>query len=146
MFRFSLKHFQIQIIGQSNIHHFFGPKVHFLRLYEAFMGNNFNTPPPWNPHILINCQRFISYVLVRYLFGNTSNLKEVLVNSMNAGQMFLHMFFICIYPLRSLFDFILLKHLPEHSQRVGSEQKVCAMIKNIHIALSAVNKILIQLP
>ena len=39
--------------------HFFGPKVHFLRLFEAFMGKNFNKPPPWNPHILINRQCFI---------------------------------------------------------------------------------------
>ena len=39
--------------------HFFGPKVHFLRLFEAFMGKIFNKPPPWNPHILINLRRFI---------------------------------------------------------------------------------------
>ena len=28
-------------------------------LLEAFVGKNFNKPPPWNPHILINRRRFI---------------------------------------------------------------------------------------
>ena len=39
--------------------HFFGPKVHVLRLFKAFMGKIFKKPPPWNPRILINLQRFI---------------------------------------------------------------------------------------
>ena len=39
--------------------HFFGPKVHFLRLFKALMGKIFNKPPPWYPHILINLWRFI---------------------------------------------------------------------------------------
>ena len=47
--------------------HFFGPKVHFLRLFEAFMGKIFNKPPPWNPHILINLRRFICVGTV-YIF------------------------------------------------------------------------------
>ena len=42
--------------------HFFGPKVHFLRLFKALMGKIFNKPPPWYPHILINLRRFNVYM------------------------------------------------------------------------------------
>ena len=48
--------------------HFFGPKVHFLRLFMALIGKIFNKPPHWYPHILINLRRFICIGMVHGVF------------------------------------------------------------------------------
>ena len=59
--------------------HFFGPKVHFLRVLEAFMSKIFNKPPPWNPNILINLRRFICVGTVHtniFLFENQFHEKS----------------------------------------------------------------------